>query len=130
MDARTNGATVSWDSSTPSTLTYERYSDGKKGGATDIDISGGRGTSDLISPLKSGGIEINVVQRSVEFPSDKGWGGSELLSVSSRAGGWFGDSKVVKAVRVQVPCVLYVSVCACVCVCVRACVHVKLMANR
>ena len=122
MDARTNGATVSWDSSTPSTLTYERYSDGKKGGATDIEISGGRGTSDLISPLRSGGIEINVVQRSVEFPSDKGWGGSELLSMSSRAGGWFGDSKVVKAVRVQVPCVLYVSVRACVCVCVCVCV--------
>jgi hypothetical protein len=41
------------------------------------------------------------VQRSIELPSEKGWGGSELISLTVAAGGLFGDSKVQKVARVQ-----------------------------
>ena len=42
-----------------------------------------------------------VVERSAELPSGRGWGGSELYSITTAAGGLFGDSKVQKAARVQ-----------------------------
>lgn len=46
-------------------------------------------------------VEIAVVQRKIELPSEKGFGYSELYRVTSSAGGIFGDSKVQRAVKVQ-----------------------------
>jgi hypothetical protein len=46
-------------------------------------------------------VEIVVVQRKVEMPSDKGFGFSELYRITSSAGGIFGVNTVQRAVRVQ-----------------------------
>jgi len=46
-------------------------------------------------------VEIAVVQRKVELPSEKGFGFNELYRVTSSAGGIFGDNKVQRAVRIQ-----------------------------
>jgi len=46
-------------------------------------------------------VEIVVVQRKVELPSEKGFGFNELYRITSSAGGIFGDNKVQRAVRVQ-----------------------------
>ena len=48
-----------------------------------------------------GSVELVVVERSAELPSQRGWGGSELYSITTAAGGLFGGSKVQKAARVQ-----------------------------
>ncbi|KAJ1492133.1 hypothetical protein T484DRAFT_1881603, partial [Baffinella frigidus] len=61
-DARTHGASVAWDPSKPGSLQYQR------------------------STGSEGAVEIAVVQRRVEVPSEKGWGGSELVSVTTNAG--------------------------------------------
>jgi hypothetical protein len=46
-------------------------------------------------------VEIVVVQRKADLPSEKGFGFNELYRVTSSAGGIFGDNKVQRAVRVQ-----------------------------
>ena len=76
LDSRTRGATVRWEPSTPDELSYER-------------AAGGRGSA----------AELRVLQRSVELPSDKGWGSNELLRLRTPAG--FGDAKIDYALRVQ-----------------------------
>jgi hypothetical protein len=48
-----------------------------------------------------GPTELCVVQRSVEPPSDEGWGFNELIRITGAAGGIFGDTKVVKVARVK-----------------------------
>ena len=62
MDARTHGSTVAWDPSIPGALKYQR------------------------SAGSDGAVAIAVVQRKAEVPSEKGWGGNELLSVTTSAG--------------------------------------------
>lgn len=69
--SRTGGTAVGWDATCAGSLKFER---GGGGGAT----------------------EHTVVQRTVEMPSEKGWGGSELIALSVPAGGLFGESRVVK----------------------------------
>ena len=51
--------------------------------------------------LAFGSTELCVVQRSVEPPSDEGWGCDELVRITTAAGGIFGDTKVVKVARVK-----------------------------
>lgn len=76
ISQRVQGATnIVWDASVPGDLAYESAS----GGTT----------------------SLSVVQRSAELPNDKGFGLNELVRVTSAAGGVFGASKVVRAVRVQ-----------------------------
>lgn len=75
IDSRVHGASVSWDRSAPDTLTYSR-------------TAGGRGSA----------AELRVVQRSVELPSEQGWGSNELIRITTD-GGAFG--KINYAVRVQ-----------------------------
>ena len=67
---------VEWSASAPSTLVYER--------------NAGNGFA-----------ELKIVERSIELPSEKGWGGSELYSITTGAGGLLGNSQVQKAARVQ-----------------------------
>ena len=55
MQSRTRSASVSWDPRKPGTLKYTGA-----GGET----------------------ELSVVQRSIELPSEKGWGGNELISLT------------------------------------------------
>lgn len=81
VDARVHGAaSVSWDVRAPGTLTYERRAGG-----------GGIG----------GPVELAVVERRVEPPSDVGFGFNELVRVTGSAGGLFGGAQLVKAARVQ-----------------------------
>ena len=77
IDSRVNGAaSVSWDvRALPNTLKYAR-----RGGDT---------------------VELTVVERTVELPSDKGFGFNELIHVTSTAGGLFGSSQLIKAARIQ-----------------------------
>jgi hypothetical protein len=70
-ERRTRGAAVSWDAAVPGRLSFERTSGG-------------------------GAVEQRVAQRRVELPSERGWGGSELLSVTTPAGGLLGDSGTVQ----------------------------------
>lgn len=57
---------------------------------------------DVLAYEKDGSnVEIVVVQRKVEMPSDKGFGFSELYRITSSAGGIFKDNNVQRAVRVQ-----------------------------
>ncbi len=61
-------------------------------------------TPDLLSYVSDdspSGVEIVVVQRKIELPSEKGFGFNELYRITSSAGGIFGESKVQRAVRVQ-----------------------------
>ena len=60
LDARVHGAAVRWDERTPNELSYARS-------------VGGRG----------GAAALRVVQRSVEPPSDKGWGLNELVLITT-----------------------------------------------
>lgn len=76
LDSRTRGASVSWEPSAPDALSYER-------------AAGGRG----------GAAELRVLERSVELPSEKGWGSNELLRLRTPTG--FGDAKIDYALRVQ-----------------------------
>jgi hypothetical protein len=46
-------------------------------------------------------VEIVVVQRQIELPSERGFGFNELYRITSSAGGIFGDNPVQRAVRVQ-----------------------------
>jgi hypothetical protein len=69
---------LKWDVQAPDTLRYERRA------------GGGLGPT-----------ELSVVQRSIELPSDKGWGFDELVRVSSAAGGLFGTESLVRAARVK-----------------------------
>ena len=78
MDARTRGSAVAWDVSQPDLLRYER-------------ALGGRGSA----------AELKVVQRSVELPSDKGWGSNELLRITTTAGAAFASFDILYAARVQ-----------------------------
>ena len=75
-----NAINVTWDVTSPNTLLFER-GDGSGGGL--------------------GPTELTVVQRKVELPSDKGFGFDELIRVSSRAGGLFGDQQLIRAARVK-----------------------------
>lgn len=54
-----------------------------------------------VSDDSPSGVEIVVVQRKIELPSEKGFGFNELYRITSSAGGIFGDNKVQRAVRVQ-----------------------------
>jgi len=76
LNSRSGGAAVSWDRRTPDILTYSRS-------------VGGREST----------IELNVVQRSVELPSEQGWGSNELLRITTDGGAIFG--KINYAVRIQ-----------------------------
>lgn len=49
----------------------------------------------------NGDIEVAVVQRKVEIPTEKGFGFNELYRVSSSAGGIFSGNKVQRAIRVS-----------------------------
>jgi hypothetical protein len=75
FDSRTHGAAVSWSKSMPNVLKYERK-------------AGGRGSA----------AELRVMQRSVELPSDKGWGSNELVRVTTDAGSVF---ELTYAARIQ-----------------------------
>jgi len=46
-------------------------------------------------------VDISVVQRKVEYPSANGFGFDELYKLASSAGGLFGDTNVLRAVRVK-----------------------------
>ena len=46
-------------------------------------------------------VDISVVQRKVEYPSANGFGFDELYKIASSAGGLFGDTNVLRAVRVK-----------------------------
>lgn len=46
-------------------------------------------------------VEVAVVQRKVELPSENGFGFDELYRITSSAGGIFGDNKVQRAVRLK-----------------------------
>lgn len=46
-------------------------------------------------------VDITVVQRKIDLPSEKGWGYNELYRITSSAGGAFQKNKVERAVRVQ-----------------------------
>lgn len=69
---------LKFDVEQPDTLFYERRS-GKGPGPT----------------------ELAVVQRTIELPSDKGWGSDELVRVSSAAGGLFGSEALVRCCRIK-----------------------------
>ena len=77
-DTRAHGASVAWDARAPNALKYERN-------------SGGRGSA----------AELKVLQRSVEEPSDKGWGSNELVRITTSAGSVLGGFDVTYAARVQ-----------------------------
>ena len=70
---------LQWDATAPDTLSYERRAG-----------SGGLGPT-----------ELSVVQRSIELPSEKGWGYDELLRLTRAAGGLFGGEKLLRAARVK-----------------------------
>ncbi len=74
MESRTKSNNVIWNVDSPDMLSYERD------GST---------------------VEIAVVQRKVEMPSEKGFGFDELYRITSSAGGIFGENKVQRAVRVK-----------------------------
>jgi len=64
------------------------------------------GEPDILQYEREGGkdngdIEVAVVQRKVEMPSEKGFGFNELYRVSSSAGGIFSGNKVQRAIRVS-----------------------------
>ena len=46
-------------------------------------------------------VEVAVVQRKVELPSENGFGFDDLYRITSSAGGIFGDNKVQRAVRLK-----------------------------
>lgn len=46
-------------------------------------------------------VEVVVVQRKVELPSEKGFGFDELYRITSSAGGIFGENKVQRAIRLK-----------------------------
>ena len=79
-DARVHGASVTWDAATPNALSYER-------------TAGGRGSA----------AELQVVQRAVEAPSEKGWGSNELLRITTSTGSVLGQGgfEITYAARVQ-----------------------------
>jgi len=57
---------------------------------------------DVLVYEKDGGtVEVAVVQRKIELPSENGFGFNELYRITSSAGGIFGENKVQRAVRVQ-----------------------------
>lgn len=60
-------------------------------------------TSDFLSysTKEESAIEVAVVQRKVETPSEKGFGFNELYRITSSAGGIFSGNRVDRAVRVQ-----------------------------
>ena len=71
------GADISWDASiNPNMLTYKRA-----------------GTNDEV--------ELVVVQRKIEPPSESGFGSDELYRIQSSAGGVFGGLNVYRAARVR-----------------------------
>jgi len=72
------GATVRWDARAPNVLSYERS-------------SGGPGAA----------AELKVVQRSVELPSEKGWGSNELIRVTTTSGAFGASFNITYATRVQ-----------------------------
>ena len=69
---------MTWDVSSPNTLVYQR-------------TVGGRGSA----------AELRVVQRSVEVPSDQGWGSNELFRIRTTGSVGFGDFTIDYAARVQ-----------------------------
>jgi hypothetical protein len=75
LDARLHGADVSWSKSLPDFLAYARN-------------DGGRGSA----------AELKVVQRTVELPSEKGWGSNELIRITTDPGSLF---QIDYAARVQ-----------------------------
>jgi len=78
IESRTGGAAVSWDALAPNTLRYERK-------------SGGPGAA----------AELKVVQRSVELPSEKGWGSNELVRVTTTSSAFGSSFDITYAARVQ-----------------------------
>ena len=79
MASRMHGANVSWDVASAETLRYERDADGPGAAA-----------------------ELRVMQRSVEPPSDKGWGSNELVRITTSASTLFTASfDITYAARVQ-----------------------------
>jgi len=81
MESRTKSNNVIWNVESPDTLRYERDAPSSS------------------SSLST--VEVVVVQRKVEMPSDKGFGFDELYRITSSAGGIFGENKVQRAVRVK-----------------------------
>lgn len=76
---RAGVSTVAWDAaSTSGILSYTRSSDG--GGDP---------------------VEIKVVQRKIEPPSEAGFGSDELYRIKSAAGGIFGGAGIYRAARVK-----------------------------
>ena len=70
----------------------------RNGSSTDWSIE----RPDVLTYIKDqSDVEIVVVQRKADLPSEKGFGFNELYRVTSSAGGIFGDNKVQRAVRVQ-----------------------------
>ena len=79
MASRTDSAAVTWSVDAPDTLFYTRRQGGE--------------------PSE---VEISVVQRKLELPTEQGFGFNELYRVTSSAGGIvFADQNVQRAVRVQ-----------------------------
>lgn len=75
---RVQGADVSWDRGSPDSLSYSRSSGGRASAA-----------------------QLKVVQRSVELPSEKGWGSNELIRVTTDASTVLGSFEINYAARVQ-----------------------------
>ena len=78
IESRTGGAAVRWDARTPNLLRYERK-------------AGGPGSA----------AELKVVERSVELPSEKGWGSNELIRVTTTSSAFGSSFDVTYATRVQ-----------------------------
>eukprot|EP00966_Prymnesium_polylepis_P065695 1524434-Prymnesium_polylepis.1 len=78
LDARVQGAAITWDTKAPNTLTYQRD-------------AGGRGSA----------AELSVVQRKVEQPSEsnRGWGSNELIRITTDGGAVLG--RITYCARVQ-----------------------------
>jgi hypothetical protein len=78
LESRAQGQyNVKWNFDLPDILTFENEKD------------------------KASDVEVVVVQRKVEMPSEKGFGFDELYRITSSAGGIFGGNKVQRAVRVK-----------------------------
>ena len=78
INSRVHGATVTWDARTPNALSYARS-------------SGGRGSA----------ADLRVIRRTVELPSDKGWGLNELYRVTTSTDAFGGKFSIDYAVRIQ-----------------------------
>ena len=76
LKERALGADVVWERQSPDYLRYQRTSDG-------------------------GGASLRVVQRSVELPSEQGWGSNELLRITTGASTLLGAFEIDYACRVQ-----------------------------